>query len=65
MDELLKTYGSEIKNVLKDPKNQQALAIAGAVYLLSKDNKERNTIIAGLASLALLPEGGVKKVAGK
>lgn len=59
MEELLKTYSSEIKTVLSDKKNQQALAIVGAVYLLSKDNKERNAVIAGLASLALLPEKGV------
>lgn len=56
MDDLLKTYSSEIKSVLSDKKNQQALAIAGAVYLLSKSDKERNSIIAGLGALALLPE---------
>lgn len=58
MDELLKTYGKEVKKVLADKRNQQTLAIVGAVYLLSKSNKERNSIIAGLASLALLPEKG-------
>lgn len=62
MDDLLKTYGSEIKTLLADKKNQQAMLIVGAVYLLSKDNKERNSIIAGLASLALLPDKGVEKV---
>lgn len=62
MDELLKTYGSEIKTLLADKKNQQAMLIVGAVYLLSKDNKERNSIIAGLASLALLPDKGVVPV---
>lgn len=56
MDELLKTASTEIKKVIQDPKNQQALMIAGAVYLLSKDSKERNAILAGLASLALLPD---------
>lgn len=56
MDELIKTYSKEIKTVLKDKKNQQALAIVGAVYLLSLDNKERNSVMAGLAALALLPD---------
>lgn len=59
MEELIKTYSSEIKTVLSDKKNQQALAIVGAVYLLSKTNKERNAIVAGLASLALLPDKGI------
>jgi hypothetical protein len=59
LDELLKNYGAEIKSVLSDKKNQQALAIVGAVYLMSKNNKERNAVIAGLASLALLPDSTV------
>lgn len=62
MDDLLKNYSKEIKSVLKDKRNQSALAIVGAVYLLSKDNKERNAIIAGLGALALLPEETSKKI---
>ncbi len=60
MDDLLQSASKEVKEVLKDPRNQQVLAIVGAVYLLSKDNKERNAIIGGLAALALLPEQGKK-----
>lgn len=47
---------SEAKNILADKKNKSALAVAGAVYFLSKDNKERNAIIAGVATLLFLPE---------
>ena len=57
MDDLIKTYGKEVKTLLTDKKNQQALAIVGAVYLLSKENKERNSVLAGLAALAFLPDG--------
>lgn len=59
MTELLQTYGDKAKDLLSDDRNKQALAIVGAVYLLSKNNKERNSIIAGIAALALLPEGGL------
>lgn len=62
MDELVKSLGTNIKEVLpditemlKDKRNQELIAIVGATYLLSKSNKERNAIIAGVASLALLP----------
>jgi hypothetical protein len=56
MDEVLKNYGSEIKTVLQDKRNQEILAIVGAVYLLSRDNKQRNAIVSGLAALAFLPD---------
>lgn len=56
MDELIKKYGNEAKTLLQDPKNQQVLLIAGAVYLLSRTSKERNAILSGLAALALLPD---------
>lgn len=63
MDELVKSLsnnikdlGPEIENLLQDKKNQEVAAIAGAVYLLSKSNKERNAIIAGVAAIALLPD---------
>lgn len=56
MDELIKSYSSQIKELLKDEKNQQTLLIAGAVYMLSKTSKERNTIIAAVAAHALLPD---------
>lgn len=56
MDEVIKSYGSQIRELLKDKKNQEVLLIAGAVYMLSKTSKERNTIIAAVAAHALLPE---------
>lgn len=56
MDELIKSYSGQIKTLLKDPRNQEVLLIAGAVYMLSKTSKERNTIIAAVAAHALLPE---------
>lgn len=60
LQELLKTYGADAKKLLKDKKVQEVAAIAGAVYLLSKTNKERNALIAGLASYALLPDKASK-----
>jgi hypothetical protein len=56
MDDLVKKYSSEIKGLLSDEKNQRILLIAGAAYLLSKEDKERNAILAGLAGAVLLPE---------
>jgi len=56
MDDLLQSASKEVKGLLKEPRNQQVLAIVGAVYLLSRDNKERNAIIAGIAGIALLPD---------
>lgn len=56
----LKELGPSIQELLADKKNQEVAAIAGAAYLLSKSNKERNAIIAGVAALAFLPDG--KKV---
>lgn len=56
MDDIVKKYSSEIKSLLSDEKNQRILLIAGAAYLLSKEDKERNAILAGLAGAVLLPE---------
>ena len=46
----------EAKSLLEDPKNKQALAVAGLAYLLSRSNKERNALVAAAAALVLLPE---------
>lgn len=61
LDQLLTQTVSEAKKLLDDPKNKQAMAVAGIAYLLSKANKERNAILAAAASLILLPDKGVKK----
>jgi hypothetical protein len=61
MEELLKTYGSQIKTMLEDPKNQQVALIAGAAYLISKNDKERNAAIAAVASYVLLPDADKTK----
>lgn len=67
MDEIVKSLSANIKDLgpsiqelLADKKNQEVAAIAGAVYLLSKSNKERNAIIAGVAALAFLPDKTAK-----
>ncbi len=57
LDDLLSQTVSEARKLLQDPKNKQAMAIAGLAYLLSKSNKERNALLAAAASLVLLPEG--------
>jgi len=56
MEDLLQTTVAQAKDLLGNPKNKQALAIAGLAYYVSKDHKERNAVLAGLGALVLLPE---------
>lgn len=56
MDEFLKTHGDTIKSLLAEKRNQEILLIAGAAYFLSKTQKERNALLAGVAGMALLPK---------
>lgn len=53
MDDIFKDSAEEVKKILKDKKNKGAILAAGAAYLLSDKNKERNALIGGLVGYLL------------
>lgn len=55
-DNMVEKALTEIKKTLKNPKNQQTAIAAAGAYLISKTNKERNALAAGLLAYMLLPD---------
>ena len=55
MEQLLQTLPADIKTALMNTKNQELLAVAAIAYLVSKDNKTRNAIIAAVVAAVALP----------
>lgn len=56
MEDLINNSLSEVKKLLSDPKNKQTALVSTAAYILSKDDKERNALVAGLLAYLLIPE---------
>lgn len=45
-----------VKKALEKPENKNALIVGVATYLLSENNKERNTALASIAAYFLTPK---------
>jgi len=60
VQEVVQSVMARGKDLLQDPKNQNAAIASAAAYYLSKNNKERNAIIAAVAAYVFLAEPSTK-----
>ena len=54
MDKSIQKAITSVGDIIKDPKNKNAIIASSIAYMVSGENKERNALIAGLLAFAVL-----------